>query len=177
MGFPFKQQHNEEKSADKAFNQSFTVSVISILLCIVALCSTSWAWFSGSVTSGGNEISAASCDVQAIFTYAVTDGIEELAANADGTYTLAQGVTYTVTVSAEGTARSSYCILTVDGQHYFTQQVDTAAPNNVISFTLTFTEEDKVITFSPLWGTSSRTERDLHNGGVYTDNDFRTVTP
>lgn len=179
MRFLLKKQTTEAtaaQSSDKAFTHSFAVSVISILLCLAALCSTSWAWFSGSVSSANNEIAAASCDVTTTFTYAVTDGVETLVPNADGTYTLSAGVEYLVKISAEGSARSSYCIFTIGAMRYYTQQIATTEPDNIINFTLTFSDET-VIAVSPLWGTSGRTERDLLDGRAYTEVDFQAVTP
>lgn len=53
-----------ENIADKAFTQSIVISVAGIILCIVALCSATYAWFVADVSSSQNTISAAFFDVE-----------------------------------------------------------------------------------------------------------------
>ena len=55
--------NSKEKISEKAFSQSLLISVISILLCIVALCSVTWAWFSTEISSSSSDIKSAYCDV------------------------------------------------------------------------------------------------------------------
>ena len=55
----------QEKLTEKAFTQSIAISVFSILLCIIALCSVPWAWFSDGISSPTNSIqSAAFTDIK-----------------------------------------------------------------------------------------------------------------
>ena len=79
----------QDKLTDKAFTQSIAVSVISILLCVVALCSVTWAWFSEGVTSFSNTIKTGNCTVTVSVMY---DGVE-IATNSDatGTYPIDAG--------------------------------------------------------------------------------------
>ena len=53
-----------ENIADRAFLQSITLSIAAILLCIVALCSATYAWFVVDVASSHNTISAAFFDLK-----------------------------------------------------------------------------------------------------------------
>lgn len=164
MRFPFKES-DTKKTAKKAFTQSFAVSVICILLCLVALCSTSWAWFSGNAASTENKIVAATCNVAVTVTDSTGSPPET---NVGGLYALTKNEVYTVDISAEGTARSSYCIVSVGDARYYTVQISTAAPYNTMRFTLSFSA-DTEIAVSPHWGTSSRADRDLASGKSYLD--------
>ena len=53
----------DEKITEKAFSQSLIISVVSILLCIVALCSMTYAWFTAETTSSSNTLTSGSFDV------------------------------------------------------------------------------------------------------------------
>ena len=61
-----------ENIADKAFMQSIVVSVLGIVLCIVALCSATYAWFVADISSSQNTISAAYFDLK-VEVYDVTN--------------------------------------------------------------------------------------------------------
>ena len=147
--------------SDKAFLQSVSVSVFGIVLCMISLCSMSWAWFSTSLSSPSNNIQAATCEI------AVTVKDERGAVDAiDGKYALMSGCDYLVTIRAEGSAKQTYCILVIDGNKYYTEQIYTAAPDNEISFTLSF-DEEKTVEVINRWGISSRQERDICDGKSY----------
>ena len=155
-----------DKLTEKAFMQSIAVSVVCVLLCVVALCSATWAWFKGDVTSSDNTIKAGYCNV----TIDVKDGETTVPANVGtaGIYTFEGGKTYTVTITSEGDVKSSYCKLVIGGEDYYTQQISTHAPGNVISFTLTF-DEDTNVQIIGRWGTYSGEVRDFIDGGEYTN--------
>ena len=42
-------KQNNEKLSDKAFARLALTSILGILVCIICLCSTTYAWFTGSV--------------------------------------------------------------------------------------------------------------------------------
>ena len=99
---------NKEILTDRAFKKSITMSVVGIILCMIALCSTTFAWFNASVSSNTNSIQAANC----IVTVSVANsGTAEDIAN--GQYTFKKDTIYDVTVTASGTAKSAYCIFYV----------------------------------------------------------------
>ena len=50
--------NSKEKISEKAFSKSLLISVISILLCIVALCSITYAWFSDEALTSNNVMTA-----------------------------------------------------------------------------------------------------------------------
>ena len=69
-----KKQTNE-KLTDKAFLRLIITSAIGILICLVCLCSTTWAWFSSDVTFEDNQIKTAE---QCLLTVSVKDTSTEL---------------------------------------------------------------------------------------------------
>ena len=158
----------QDKLTDKAFTQSIAVSVISILVCVVALCSMTWAWFSEGVTSSSNTIKAGNCTVTVSVMY---DGVE-IAPNSDatGTYTFEAGKSYQIKITSTGSAESSYCKLVIGGQDFYTEQVSMSEPNNTITFALTFDAQTEVEIITR-WGTYhiSNNARNFYNGKSYTN--------
>ena len=155
----------QDKLTDKAFTQSIAVSVISILVCVVALCSVTWAWFSEDVTSSSNTIKTGDCTV----TVSVMNETTEIPLNATGTYTFEAGKSYQITITSTGSAESSYCKLVIGGQDFYTEQVSTSEPNNRISFTLAFDAPTEVEIITS-WGTYHipNDARNFYNGKSYT---------
>lgn len=156
----------QEKLTEKAFTQSIAISVFSILLCIIALCSVTWAWFSDGISSPTNSIQSADCNVSVLVT---SDGatVEPL----DGKYTFAKGKAYEIKMTATGTAKTAYCVLNIGGTNYYTVQIPTDAvtTENFITFTLQFTTDTPNVEIYTYWGTSSQSERDFANGLHYLD--------
>ena len=157
---------DKEKLTEKAFKQSIAISVLGIVLCMVVLCSATWAWFSTGVSSPANNIKSAYCDI-------IVSVINENAAldAQEGKYTLAKDKAYEVKINATGTAETAYCILKIGGNEYYTVQIPTQTAVNHISFTLQFTAEAIEIEIITRWGTSSKpeAERTFENGGLYLD--------
>lgn len=150
--------------ADKTFMQSITVSILGMVLCMVALCSMTWAWFSADISSNSNSIKSATCNL----TILIGD-----VAISDDTFTFVKEKEYTVKMIAEGTANSAYCILKSDGNSYYTVQIPMSADEeqravlpNYIIFNLKFSN-DTTVEFTKRWGRSSRDERELDDGRYY----------
>lgn len=156
----------QEKLTEKAFTQSITISVFGILLCIIALCSVTWAWFSEGVSSSTNSIQSATCDVSVAVT---TEGADVVPV--DGKYTFYKDKAYTIKLTATGTAKTAYCVLNIGGTNYYTVQIPTDAvtTENFITFTLQFTTDTPNVEIYTYWGTSSQSERDFANGLHYLD--------
>ena len=153
---PNAPQNETARLADKSFNRSIAISILCILLCAAALCSTSWAWFSSDASSS-NRIATATCTV----TVSVQDGEgTPLLPSGEGEYSFAANTVYTVAFLSEGTAQSSYCALTVNGVRYYTEQISTVEPENTMSFRLSFSV-DTLVSIHTYWGTFGRPERDL----------------
>lgn len=166
-----------ENIADKAFTQSIVISVVGILLCIVALCSATYAWFAADISSSKNTISAAffDLDVQvvqmpqssSIQTAAVDEGepagSEPPATPApkvltlnNGEYLLEAGYTYrvTLTIPAAVTASKGYCDIfeLAKGGIYRTEYIENSG-EKTFCFDIVANEQLRVV-FVPKWGTA-----------------------
>lgn len=117
MKNPFTVPTNE-KVTEKHLYRVLLCSVCSILLCMGCLAGTTWAWFTVSIENTGNVIQIAELKVNAVITLASeaetqeSDGSagaenEMLLPNADGSYTLESGCSYTVSAGVEGDAKST----------------------------------------------------------------------
>ena len=155
----------DEKITEKAFSQSLIISVVSILLCIVALCSVTYAWFTGETTSGSNTLMSGSFDVK-ITVSELVDGVAsataiEAKSNNEGKYTYKlQTGTYEISLAlTEDSTVKGHCVVTIgnDTQHTDaiigtnTANVENAATTDPFKFKITVTEETTVI-LEPRWG-------------------------
>lgn len=155
----------DEKITEKAFSQSLIISVVSILLCIVALCSVTYAWFTGETTSGSNTLMSGSFDVK-ITVSKLEDGVAsanaiEAESNNEGKYTykLLPG-TYEISLAlTEDSTVKGHCVVTIgnDTQHtdaiigVNTANVENAAMTDPFKFKITVTAETTVF-LEPRWG-------------------------
>ena len=144
-----KQNNNTQKLTEHTFSRLMLSSVLGILLCIVCLCSTTFAWFSDSVPSAHNNIAtAADC----LLTVTVSDGTSVLEDIEEGV-SLKAGVEYVVTLSLPADTASGYCLIEADGVAYrsdYIRRHNDSAPRE-LSFILTV-GEDKAVTFTTRWG-------------------------
>ena len=119
---------NKEKMTDKAFSRIMLSSILAIVLCMAALCSTSYAWFTTSLSTNG-QLTAANFDI----TVSVTDTAAAVEAEEDGSFILPAGE-YTVSIqkSANATAQRGYASIRCGSEVFYTQAIDGAT----IEFTL-----------------------------------------
>ena len=155
----------DEKLTDKVFMQNLVFSVIGVLICIVALCSVTFAWFSSDVSSAENVIESSR------FALVVKVGTEEVTPLEDGTisYTFAERGTYAVrlTMTGDSTASKGYCEIGInDNARLRTAPIskDSSIGVEVFEFTLVITEADSVVIFEPKWGIAA--DADIYNGGT-----------
>ena len=163
--FDYHKHNKKDNLTEKAFAQSMAMSIAGIVLSMIALCSVTFAWFSTDVSSSDNVIQTSYCDVSVSVK---TSGVE--VTPVDGAYTFAKDTDYLVTISAEGTADTAYCVFVIGGESYYTQQI---AIGNEISFTLAFTEA-KSVEALPRWGTSSWTGLRLYDTTYYLNGEATT---
>ena len=157
----------DEKITEKAFSQSLIISVVSILLCIVALCSVTFAWFTGSTSSGNNTLIAGSFDVdisvsQVEGDVASANAIEAIS-NAEGKYTYElQPGTYEITLKLTDTSTvKGHCVVTIgNGAEQHTDAIigdntanvdESTTKTDPFTFKITVTEVTTV-TLEPRWG-------------------------
>lgn len=146
------------KPTDKNLMRLFLPSIVGILICMVCLAGTTWAWFSASVQTGAQTITAASFNVEVAITPTPVK-------SEGGKYTLAGNTAYTVTLTATGTADEigGYCIVgkAAGDKHYTTSQIK---PGGSLQFTL-IPEADGIYTFTAVWGKYSG-KADISAGAV-----------
>lgn len=136
-----------EKVSDVSFSRIIVSSVLGILLCIFCLAGLTWAWFSGSSSSAANSITAAEFKVKVKI-----NDIE--ITSADGKYTLNQ-TENKVTVTADGSATTGYCIVKFGENTYHTIQifkVPAEGKPQSVTFTVNSVAGAK-LEIIPQWGT------------------------
>ena len=151
------------KVREKVMLVRTAVTVIVMIVCLLAMSFTAYAYFSCNVTSGSNIIKAAHFEVQ----ITVTDGTNNIVLTTEGKYQVAAlktGKEYSVTLAApaaDGSAETGFCVITdrYQSKIYHTQQL--GVDENVsekytgsITFSLTVSEDVDVF-FLSHWGTSS----------------------
>lgn len=157
--------------SDKVFLRSALLSGLAILICVVALASSSFAWFKGSVqTTQTIQAAVYKLDITASPVENTSPAITESQNAAGNTlYTLSSGAEYSVTATAVAdettSASTGYIKLVINGETYYTVQIDRG---ETISFTLSF-DTETTIEVIECWGTSSLSDADRHiiNGGSY----------
>lgn len=166
------QNIDTKKLTDKAFSRLLLISVLSILVCIVCLCSATWAWFSAGTSSAGNTISSGkfALDVEIEDSTSVAVDLTE---SANGTYTCTLGdadTTYTVTVriSADSTATKGFCTVKVGDESYYTVSINETMSS--LTFYIQPTEANMTVTFVSVWGFPSATDLIEADETLTTDN-------
>ena len=142
-------------------------SVVGILICMFLLCGATRAWFTS--TQNGATATVKSAD----YTIAVQvkDG-ENTVILTDNTFTASGNTEYTVTLTTGGTASTGFCKITVaDATAGSTKTLYTAqlAQGQTMTFTVNLSAS-ATVTFSPQWGTSSKsTAPDITTGTAVAD--------
>ena len=157
-----------KKRSRKIISPGMLMPLFSIFVCLVFLCSASYAWFTATEKSGENVITssffALNIDVRDEngFAVAVQD-------NENGTHscTFAEAGTYKVTLrmTDDTTASKGYCELTINSTQK--KQTESISKNPYVGknpFTFTIeVEANTVVVFEPKWGISASADI-AHNG-------------
>ena len=145
-------KQNNEKLSDKAFARLVLTSILGILVCIICLCSTTYAWFTGSVQVNNNTLKAADACLISVSVY--KDGAEGALAtvNTENSATLECEGTYTVTLTLSKESASGYLIITANGQDYYSDYLQRNDENDqTLTFTLNVATV-QTVTFTARWG-------------------------
>lgn len=142
-------------------------SVLGIFICTVCVCGMTWAWYTASVETPTQKLTSAYYEVT-VESVTRADGTE-ISPIENGSYSLAQGNTYTVILTASGTVKEcgGYCLIQNDaGDKTYTQ---TFKPGE--SITVQFTPNTSgSYTFSGVWGSlPTGTAEYLHYTDAVTD--------
>lgn len=123
-------------------------SILGICICFVCICGMTWAWYSASVETPAQKMTAAYYEVTVV---SVRDDADaNVAPSADGSYNLIEGTSYTVTLKASGSVEKcgGYCLIECGDTKYYTQ---TFRPEE--SITIIFIPETTgTYTFTGVWG-------------------------
>ena len=133
------EQSNNEKLTDKAFMRTFICSVLTILVCMVAIVSTSFAFFTDSLDSEKNVIKTATYSVAV---HSADAENNELTPNENGKYSCEANKTYTVTLTATGEASKGYAVVFVEitGKNSDIYYSSVLKHGDTVSFNITRTE-------------------------------------
>ena len=153
-----------EKLSEKMFLRLIATSIFGVVLCMVCLCSTTWAWFSDSSPSNANEIKTA--EKCLISVQVVPEGSDTAIDVSDEAGVLLAAGNYTVTLSLPKDSSSGYYVIGAGANTYLTDYIvhhDEEIPKTEI-FTLTLGTESTVV-FTPRWGIYAD-ESDVTEAGV-----------
>ena len=142
-------QQNNEKLSDKTFTRLIVCSILAILICLVCLCSTTWAWFTDTVSRQGNVIKSSE---QCQLTVSVYEGNTAID-NVESGVTLEKDVLYTVLLTQPKNSGSGYCVIYINGKKYRSDYIlhHENEQDETLSFTLTVKETCEV-SFAVRWG-------------------------
>ena len=152
-------KEGDGKITDKVMLVKVAQIVVTMIVCLIAMSLSAYAYFSHNVTSGVNIIQSADFGLNV----SVKDSTNtEVPIGTDGLYVLKNGE-YTVTLEKKGTASTGFGVIvvkvgeTTTEHKYHTQQLNAA--NSTMTFTLTlsgFTDSEPAnVKITPHWGTSS----------------------
>ena len=154
-------KEGDGKITDKVMLVKVAQIVVTMIVCLIAMSLSAYAYFSHNVTSGVNIIQSADFGLNVKITDQ-SDPANEILAGEGGIYQLGNG-TYTVTLEKKGTASTGFGVIevkvgeTTTEHKYHTQQLNNA--NSTMTFTLTlsgFTDSEPAnVKITPHWGTSS----------------------
>ena len=149
-------QEENGKLTEKAFIRRIAVGVISIIFCLSAMGISAYAFFTSSITSSKNTLTSATYEIDIDAKNSSGTALTQKDGTTD-VYELAID-TYTVTLTAEGTAKNGYCKVEIleeaqDGTRvvidtYYTKPL---APGGSITFTVEC-KRDVEMQFTSNWG-------------------------
>lgn len=150
---------NQNKVSDKLLRTRMLTSFLCIMVCMLAMISSAYAWFQMEVTSGGNELNGANYSLIVTASNAETcSAFEDVE---DGRYVYECGLVnedkHYFTFEAIGTASTGYCKIIIseinDGEEscetYYTKQI---AQGNSLEVCIQ-AAQGCTIEFVPTWGT------------------------
>lgn len=138
------------KPTDENILQLLLPSFAGIIICMVCLAGMTWAWFSASISTPPQTITAANYEVTVTSVIKEADG--EKVEPQDEKYALEANTAYAIQLESKGTAKEhgGYCLIQNDnGTAVFYTQ--TFKPGEHITISLTITDKGNY-TFTGVWG-------------------------
>ncbi len=171
----FDTNTSEENITEKAFSHSLMMSALSIFLCLIALCSATYAWFGDAKESDRNTLVSGSFGLDIAVALQNNDGTQtEIVPLANSgntalhTYQLSPGkYRITMTLSDNATVKG-HCVIEIGGVSRHTEAIigDRTANregyeiNSPFTFILDLTKETEktTVTFKSVWGVSASSD-------------------
>lgn len=153
---------DDKKISENSFKIRMAMSFIGIIACMTLMLSSAFALFYADVRSDNSTISGA------YFAVSVSN-------TQDGRYTcpLASGDSHFFVITAEGTASSGYCMITIDGEKYYTPRLTSGSSFDIEIIAVSGTD----ISFEGRWGTPSGAEGTLCGDRIeHSSTEFSTYT-
>lgn len=135
-----------DKQEEKSISRLLMPSVVGVLLCMICLIGTTWAWFSANTQSGTNRITAAHFSLSVAVTSADGAALEK---GESGSIALPADGAYTVTLTADGTAEKGYAIVKIGDVDYYTEQI---LKGNSFAFTIQTGAAGTTLSVDAAWG-------------------------
>lgn len=102
-------KHNKHiHDEDYDINIKLMVPLLSMLVCTICLCATTWAWYTASVTSGVSTISSG---IDASVSLSEISG--SVAANGNNSYTASPGAKFTLNFNAGHASNGYYALIDI----------------------------------------------------------------
>ena len=132
----------KEKSADAGIKRMMLTSVLGMLICVVCLAGTTWAWFTANsgIDDTKKPLSVETAQVKVDVSIDNQDKRTVSGGNSQ-TITIAKNEKLSVTLTGDGTSTKRYCYVTVDGDRYY---VDLSSSNS-ITFTVCSSSDSMTI--------------------------------
>ena len=153
-----------QKPTDENILRLLLPSLMGIVICMICLAGSTWAWFTANVQTKPQAIAAANYEIE------VTIDGEPVAAP----ISLQAGQIYKITLTAGGTAAEfgGYCKVEGDGKTRYTEQM---LPGETLTFTL-IPDSDGMYTFTAVWGKYSG-EANISSGDTVGQEPAEEETP
>ena len=149
-----KENNTNEKLTDEAFSRLMITSVLGILVCIICLCSATWAWFGSDISNDSNKVASGVFALEVT----VTDGAVIIASadTNDGEVIVKipeaeREYTVTLKMTDNTTVTKGYCTLRVGEKTFQTASIRVDESNPFI-FYIKVREPNTTVTFTPSWG-------------------------
>lgn len=151
-------------------------TLLSLCLCVVCLFGATWAWFTVRVDGNVASIQSASfaVDVQVVDSAQATSAAPLPSVNSDNSegmiFELTADTTYQVTLTANGTAKTGYCKVSLNDQSHPTVAL---ASGTTLTFRVS-TDSASKLSFEAYWGVYNGAEPQLTGGCLLTPNGIAT---
>ena len=157
-----KYMRKNERNANDNIRRIITPSILGIMICMVCLAGTTWAWF----TATENATVAESDVAQYFADVSITEiGKDTIEGNDVATYDIDKNKEYEVTLTSGGTAKGGYCAVSVDGETYYTAYM---AKGDKLSFTVCSSDGEMKVATS--WNEMTKARSARLRDGAYIGN-------